>query len=270
MDDSFDAIFSHKPQSEVTHTEVVDTPAEDTVDTVVDAPVDTDVAATETPKVEEVVAPKEDRKNWVPVDALIEERTKRQEAEKARADYETKLRELESQNKQQTRPDPFDSPDEYETHIEQKIAQAIQADRMARDQEELQKNFGASLSKAEQSHGKETIKAALDWAAERAQKDEAWGQTGLSNPDPVAWILEQKNRHALIDEISSAESIEDYIARKAAEMGIAGTASVATAQTNNMAAKVAAPKSLASAGSNGRNTSNGKTGDDAFNAIFKK
>ena len=261
--DEFESLFSPSQSKE---TETVEAPVEQTLE--VEAPeIEADTATVEAPKVE-TETHKEDRKGWVPVDALLEERTKRQEAEKLRAEYEAKLEEAQVNKQRQTRPDPFDSPDDFDKYMKEQIATAITSDRVQRQQEEQSKHFTKSYSKAAEDHCEDTVKAAIAWASEKAKTDDAWGRTGLSQPDPVAWILEQQDRHAQFTEFNNDP--QGFIARKAAELGTAGTADAALANSTQMAAKVvAAPKSLASTGSNVKSVNN-KTGDEAFMAIFRK
>lgn len=263
MTDDFNAIFSHTSKPEPDQREPIPTPVEETVE----APKESGTVEEQSPpKPETVEAPRE--KHHIPVEALIEERTKAREAklelEKVRAEYEARLKEAEASQQRNDRPDPLDDPDGFTAFMKAEVVKAIAADRAEREQEQLNRSFTVSHTKAVEAHGEETVKTALEWATQRSLTDDAWSRQALSDSDPVSWILEQQNRHAQFEEF--ARDPEGFKARLLAESGNADF----SANPTPMAAKVAAPKSLASSPSLGKNVINNKNGDDAFNAIFKK
>lgn len=189
--------------------------------------------------------PKEERPS-IPLDALIEERNKRQEAERQRQEIERQLQELQAQQQSATRPDPFDDPDGYSDFVQKQIDARVQQLIQDRDTQAQVASFHSSRLKAEQELGADKVQTALKWAEQTAAQNDAWGRYGLAQPDPVKWFVEQQNRHAEFEEY--ARDPHGFLARKLAEQSTAAGAT-APAQTNaQAAAKVQAPKSVASMG----------------------
>lgn len=263
MDKDFDSIFSHDQTAENQTEVTADTTTEltqEVVEEVVEAPV-VEEAAQAAP------APQEHQRHPIPVEALIEERTKRQEAEKRIAEYEQRERENAARKTAENRPDPFEAPDEYDAYVQTRISAAIESHEIRRQEQALLASFHDSHSRAVEKHGAETVQKAMAWAEQRAATDEAWAARGLAQSDQVEWLLKEQNRHALIEQISSAESEEAFIARRAAELGLLGTASAAPANNMNLGEKVQAPRSIANVGSS-NTVPTAQTKSDAFNSIF--
>jgi hypothetical protein len=280
MDELDDLFGNEETNSEVT------TEVETTEQTTVEAPVEN---TTEEPTVEKTEAdtadidettgqPRDDKGRFapkeqttVPVSALQSEREKARAAAQRAAEIEQRYNELVAQQQQTVAPDLFENPDGYTDHVTSLVQRQVeqrlleiemekqQAEQAAK-QQVLENNFKASAEK----HSPETVQEAWAYAVQRAQVDDEWGQQGLSQPDPITWFLEEKARHAQFEEY--ARDPQGFIARKAAEMGIAGTTQTVAPAHNQSA--VHAPMSIASAGSTTASAPKIQTSGEAFDDLF--
>lgn len=281
MDNSFDDIFNRKVEDHSEATETVETAPETTTDEISE-PVEikteeaTETATETEAKTEEKI---EDDKGRIPSNlvtdkALIAVRRRAQAAEQRASEAERRIREIEMQQRQANVPDPFENPTEHnqwlEGLVEQQLTQRMhdyehqrQQQMMFQQTEELFKPF----KEAAVNYSQEQIAEAISYAASYAESDDAWGQEMLKSADPVARILEEKTRHAqqAAEWTEYSRNPQEFLARKAAELSLAG-ASTASANQPQMA--VAAPRSLASAGSAAAVTPTAHTAEEAFNAIF--
>lgn len=288
MDEKFFDIFNRKgdlPEEVISETETTTEEIAEAETETVETPETPEVEATAEAPVTEPTAeqPRDDRGQFaekritVPITALHAERDKaRAEAQRA-TELEQRLREYEAQQRQANRPDPFENPEDYDRYLQEQVDLRLEqklreheAQRQrqfeAQQAEELFKPFQASMAQ----HGPEKTQEALEYASTYAVKDDAWGQAMLRSTDPVATILEEKNRHAQA-EAEWAEYQRDpqaFKARIAAELSAAG-AVTAPANQPQMAATAKAPRSLASAGGGTPATPTVQSPSEAFLAIFK-
>lgn len=283
MDDNFDDIFDRKDEG-ISETATEETIPVETVETVETPEANTEETTPETPATEptgedqprdEKDQPAE-RRNWVPVEALRAERQKAQAEAQRAAEIEQRLREYEDKQRQTTRPDPFENPEDYDQYVAERVETLVEQKLREREEQrhrELQAQQAEELFKPFQNsfatHGPDKVQEALEYAGARAEVDDAWGHAMLRSADPVAAILEEKNRHAQ-QEAEWAEYSRDpqgFIARKAAALSAAGAA-IAPATQPQMAATAKAPRSLASAGGGIAATPTVQTTSEAFDAIF--
>ena len=274
--DNLDGLFGNEPTENEVHNTEEQTQVEVTeVTETVEEPTETE-ASTEA-ETEQVEAPERQRdekgrfvsqqRPTIPVEALIEERNRRQAEAHRAAELERRLGEYEAQQRNAQRPDPFENQHEFHGYDQQQIQQGVHQSLMQKEQQAHLENFHSSHVRASETHGDEAVRAALDWAAQRGQYDEMWARHALSQRDPVSWIVEQQNRHAQFDEF--VRDPDGFKARIAAEMGMGTAVSAAPANTTQMAAKSNRVKSIASVGSGnatGKPTAQNST--EAFNAIF--
>lgn len=268
----FNKLFSEQQnESEAENDAVEQTPVE-TAEVV-----ETAEEPTETPPAEEApTEPARDEKgrfkqerNGIPVEALLEERTKRQELERQLAE-ERKQREAEAARLQSDQtPDPLDDKDAYNSWVKQQIA--AEAQRIVQEQRQQQQEawFNASAAKAIAANNgdKSVVDAVVSWAGQHAASNPKFVQEMHTQADPVAWLIEQQNRHALAEEF--ARDPDGFIARKLAEQSAAVAATAAT-NTTQVAAKTKAPKSIASIGSGNSVKTNDRTSVEEFEAIFNR
>lgn len=214
------------------------------------------------------------REQTVPLSALLAERQRAQAAAQERAEMEQRLREYETRLSQTNRPDPVYDPDGYEQYLQTQVARQVEAKlhaeweaERARQAATEAQNLFANFATTVVQHDPDEAQAALDYAVRRAEVDDAWGQEGLRQADPVAWFIEQRNRQAQ----EEAEFAEWRAQRAAAQQqpGVspAGTAQVAPA-TQTQVATAAAPRSLASASGATSAPPIALTSSEAFDAIF--
>lgn len=276
MDDNFDDVFDDKSN------EISETATENTAPVEEPAVIEAETTSEPVTETEQTTEdqPRDDKgqfqskKNWVPVEALIAERQRAQAEAAQRAEYEAKLRTYEEAQRQTDRPDPFENPDDYDQHVQNLVEQRLQAYEQNRQQQEMARQTEAlfkPFAEAAVNYSQEQIAEALSYAASYAESDEAWGQEMLKSTDPVARILEEKNRHAQQraewDEYSRDPAA--FVARKASELGTVGqTQSVFPTTANPMAATAKAPRSLASSGGGSPAAPIAGTSSEAFDAIF--
>lgn len=106
-------------------------------------------------------------------------------------------------------PDMFEDPDGYTEWQNQQMSRAIYAER-----------YNTSLRFAEQQHGHEAVQQAVDWAAQRAAQDPQFNLAALSQPDPVAFALQQYQRERIVAEVDPG-TYEKFKAWQAATAGAA-------------------------------------------------
>jgi hypothetical protein len=136
---------------------------------------------------------------------LKDERRKRQEAEQRLSALEQKLNQLSSPQQQE----PAPLPDIWEDP-EGRLA----AERQQFQQALYQERYNNSLRFAETQHGKETVQQAVNWAAERAQRDQRFNMDALSHHDPVGFAVEQYRREEIATTVTP-EELEAFRAWKA-------------------------------------------------------
>lgn len=189
------------------------------------------------PEVVEAPAPEPEARH-VPITALLDERDKRKELERRLAEFEAKQQ---VQPQQTEIPDPYDDPAGFAAHQQKQVEQQIVGVRF-----EMSDRF------ARQAHGDETVQGAIDWAMERAQKNPAFAQEYMANPDPIEWIVQQHKRDAMLSDIG--DSPDDWFEREAAKRGYAKPSANASAVVADAAPKQVVqpakvpPRSLANQG----------------------
>jgi hypothetical protein len=189
----------------------------------------------------------------VPINALLDEREKRQKLEKRLADLEQQTRQP------QNIPSVTDDPEAFAQHQQLLIQQTATNTR-----------FETSELVARQQHGDDPVQKAMDWAMQRSQESPAFAAEYLKQKHPIDWAVRQQKRHALLDDIG--DDPEAYRARIIAEFQLRQTQRPACTRsprhpTQPAAAKPAPRPSLASAPISGRNT-DGPRARPRFEAAF--
>jgi len=155
----------------------------------------------------------------VPISALLDERDKRQAAEKARADYERQLEVL-RQTQAPQQPPPAD----------------VQVRQALYDQ-----HLRASRRFAEREYGKDTVAQVHDWAFQRCAEDPIFNQQMLASEDPYEAAQQAFNREQILAEVSP-DRLAAFKAWEAAQ-----AAAEASPTPNRAAAAPPPPRSLATA-----------------------
>lgn len=158
-------------------------------------------------------------------------------------------------------PDPYDDPQGFAAHQNEQVNRAL-----------VNQRFQTSDLIARQQHGAETVEAAAAWATERASKDTGFAQSYMQQPHPIDWIVQQHKRDGLLKDIG--ENPDDYVRRRAAELGYAIAAPIApvvlpVAQQQPALVQPSPPRSLASAPSKGGAIKDVPTGPmSSLGAVF--
>jgi hypothetical protein len=160
------------------------------------------------PQPEVAAEPQRPEPGYVPLNAVLEEREKRQAAERRIAEFEAQAKQP------QVRPDAFDDPEGYDRHIEQQIEQRVQKVRA-----------DTSYALAVRDYGKDTVEEARAWALDKAQKDPMFNQqvgtVFATEMLPVDWVVQQHKREALLADIGDPSKLDDWFSREAAKRGYA-------------------------------------------------
>ena len=115
MEETLEAVLSDEPPKEEVTEEVVTEEAETGE---VDTEAKTEVETPEPEKVEESEAPPAEQKDNIPITALLDERDKRQKAER-------RLAELEAKQQEETPADPVADPDAFNAQVERTINKRV-------------------------------------------------------------------------------------------------------------------------------------------------
>lgn len=203
-----------------------------------------DIEVQPEPEAAPAVEPRQPEPGYVPLNAVLDEREKRKALEAEIARY----RAAEKQPETAEVPDMFEDPEGWQSSIQGQFQQELYKQRL---------DFSHRL--ASQSHGKETVDAALAWGQQRCAEDPSFNMMVMNNPDPVGYAVEQYQR----DQIASNVTPDDYAqyqAWKAAQANV-------QAETQQPAKQVP-PKSLATAPSAGGVTTEPEpTEEDIFRAV---
>lgn len=188
---------------------------------------------------------------FVPISALMDERDKRKAAEERAKQFAPKPEES-------VIPDPLDNPVEYNAYMSQQLEARV-----------AQERFNMSDIMAKQAHGEEVVKAAVEWAGQKAAQDPAFAVSYMREAHPIDWIVRQHKQSSLLSEIG--DNVDDWFTREAAKRGYAlapaPVAAVAPAPVAPPAPKPAAPpRSIASDVSSSAPVSTDPKAD--FEAIF--
>jgi hypothetical protein len=136
----------------------------------------------------------------VPITALLDEREKRQAAEREAEQLRAKIPQAQPANM----PDPYEDPQGFEQHVQSRVQEVIKTERL-----------NTSYQIATVRHGREAVEEARVWAIDRAQKDPAFSASLDMQSDPVDWIVHQHKRDGLLSQIGD-KSLEDFIREQVA------------------------------------------------------
>lgn len=184
---------------------------------------------------------------FVPVDALQEERRRRQALE----------RELEQSRQAPAPVDPLDDPEGFARQLEGRVSQEVSALR-----------FQFSEQTAVSQYGREAVDKAAEWAIGRANADPQFAASYFGDPDPIGFIVRQ---HQQTERLQQLESDPVAFARLILEQHNALPPVPTQPAIAPAAAQAPAPpKSLVSAPSSGA-ASEVALGDAAsFDAVFRE
>lgn len=233
-----------------------------------EAPVPVEAPATPEPEPQPVAEPvqpepepqqRDEQGRFAPVAALVDERVKRQEAERRAADLE---RQLQERNAPQAEiPDPFDDPQGYAAYQDRQFEQKL-----------AQQKFSMSDMMARQTHGAETVEKASEWAFEKAKSDPVFAAQYMREQHPIDWIVRQHQREAMLSDIG--DNMDDWFAREAEKRGYSRASAPAAAAPAAIPQSPSAPpppRSLANAPGSGGKMDDVAIGLDAsLNEVFKR
>lgn len=182
----------------------------------------------------------------VPLKALQEERKKSQERarelEELRAQVAQIQRQVQPQQAPQRQPipDSYEDPEGYNAYVEQRIAQAMWAERAER-----------SGRDAERTYGKDTVEAAILWAQAEGAKDPTLGQRVQLQSSPVEFVVQEYQRSQTLQALQG-KSLDDYLQEQAVAKGwIVSQADGADVPSQQKPSSPTPPKSLSRAPGNG-------------------
>lgn len=177
-------------------------------------------------------APKEDMRT-VPLPTFLEMRDEAKDLKRRIAEMEVR----QQQRHEQAIPDAFDDPVGFAAYQEQRVEQRL-----------TQERFAMSDTIARQTHGAETVEAAVQWAQERAQADPMFAGSYMRQPHPIDWIVQQHKRDAdLSDYQKDPVAFARRILEANGQLSAPVAAPVAAAPTP-APAPARVPRSLASQG----------------------
>jgi len=162
-------------------------------------------------------------------------------------------------------PDPIDDPQGFADWQQGQVQQALITER-----------FNWSDTMAKQQHGEDAVKAAAEWAMDRANTDPAFRQAYMQQPHPLDWIVREHKRNGLLTEIG--DNVDDWFTREAAKRGYAAVpapnaapAQVVAAQAQPAPVVPSPPRSLASEPGKGGGVKEAATGPmAALEAVFTR
>lgn len=112
----------------------------------------------------------------IPIQALLDEREKRQEAARRAADLEREIQQLRQAQAPQNRPDLYDDPDAWAAQQEQQFRERL-----------FEQEARISYRWAAKESGDDVVKAAIDWAG--ATNDPYLQQRFRNSSDPYGEVL---------------------------------------------------------------------------------
>lgn len=199
------------------------------------------------------VAPPAPEPAHAPITALLDEREKRQAAERRAQEIEARLRAYEQQQ-QVSVPDAYDDPEGFATFQQQQIEQRIYAT-----------NLQWSRRIAEVQHTPQVVAQAHEWGVERCNTDPFFNQKVQSSPDPYGFVIDQWKREQLLAEVKP-DDLEQFRAWKA-QMATGAPQPQPVAQVR--ASTPPPPPSLASAPSAGGAAHVPVGAGRAYDSVFK-
>jgi len=192
------------------------------------------------PQVAEVVTPAvQPEPAHIPISAMLDEREKRQAAERRAQEAEDRAQRLQAEREQQAAPrpvppDPVDDPDGFVAY----------QDRLA-----LNIRLDVSEDLARAKYGDDVVNELQAWAAKRFAASPAYQQEVNSNRNPYEFAMQAFTREKLYAEVSASDLAEfkAWKAAQAAGQVATNPAPAAPAAPQN----IAPPRSIASLSSAG-------------------
>lgn len=191
--------------------------------------------------------PKEDR--HVPVTALLDEREKRQSAQREAEELRRKLQEFEAAK--QPKPDFFENPE-----------QALAQERAQMQHMLWNERLNMSEAIARQAHGDAMVDGAAQAFQEAARQNQALAMEFSRQPNPYSFVVKWHQRQQVLSEIGDDPAA--YKARIEAEIRERIMAEAQQQAPASPPKPAAPPRSLASAPSAGAN----ETPPDPFEKMF--
>lgn len=159
---------------------------------------------------------------YVPIAGLLDEREKRQAAERRYA-------ELEERHKQA--PSVPADPEQLAAYLNDQNQRALTSGR-----------FDVSETLATQTHGEAMVKEAMEWGMQRATESPAFAAEYMRQKHPIDWAVRQHKKEKLVSELGDDEATQKaYIERRARELGLIPSASPTPAQPTPAAQQPVAP-----------------------------
>lgn len=191
-----------------------------------------------------------------PLAALLDEREKRQTAERRARELEEWRAQQEAQARAQPIPDRYEDPEGYEAAQQHAIQAALF---------EQKREFSKRI--AEIQFGAETVQAAHQWGFERCAQDPFFNQKVASSPDPYALVVAEWKREQLLTRVdpTKLEQFEAWLATQNAS-----PTPTPTAGATQPPARPAAPRASIAAAPSASSTSTPmpKDGEEAYRQMF--
>lgn len=204
-------------------------------------------------------APVQPPPGYIPMAAVLDEREKRQAAQREAEEFRRKYEEATRKPPQPL--DPIADPEAFDRQLNERI-ERVRWDAIT----------NASLVAATRHHGPEKVKAAEEWLQSELQSNPALWQTIQRQPDPYDFVVSQHQRTLRLQKIGD-EDPESWAQKWAEANGYikAGTQQPQSAGVAGPSPNPTLPRpSLASAPSAGGKSPTVPVGPgEAFNAVFK-
>lgn len=137
----------------------------------------------------------------------LDEKAKRQNAEKEANDLRARIQLLESQQPAPQLPSFQDNPEALRDFIQREKVNTV---------------FDVSETMAREKHGDDTVSTAMDWAMQKSVGSPAFAAEFLKQKHPIDWAVKQQKRDATLNEVG--DDPDAYVRRRAAELGLIGNA----------------------------------------------
>lgn len=207
------------------------------------------------PEPEPAAEPVAPEPQHAPITALLDEREKRQAAER---ELQAIRQQIAQSQQQADVPDPDMDPVGYAQFQEGRIQQVL-----------LNQTLNTSERFARKEHGADTVEAAKAWSLQRFAADPFYQQQVLNDPDPYEKVVTDYKRDQLFSKVSDPSDFDAFLAWKAAQ-GQLQQQQAAPAASPNPAPAIP-PRSLASAPSAGTMlTEPEQTDEEMFAEAFGK
>lgn len=135
------------------------------------------------PQPEPAPPPAQPESGHVPLAAVLDEREKRQAAERRAQALE---RQIAERTATQEAPSIYDDPEGYQRDVDARLAASQYQIR-----EEMSGRFAVQL------HGQEALDAAKAWGHEAAKGDPTFGTRFMNQADPFAWLIAEHKRDTI-------------------------------------------------------------------------